>query len=122
LEGTASTVVYSYHLQAQGLVADDLPAQENFCQCFVPQSAEHFFVSSVLFADEARFGIDSIINIHNQHQWAEENHQNHHGVIHCRHQQQFSINVWAGIVGECLVGPHVSLHQLTVNHYRDFII
>jgi hypothetical protein len=88
---------------------------EIFCQCFVPQSAEHFFLSSVLFTDEVRFGTGGIINIHNQHQWAEEN---HHGVIHSRHQQQFSINVCAGIVGERL---DVLPHWLTVNHYRDFL-
>jgi hypothetical protein len=48
----------------------DFPARENFCRYFVQRSAEHFFVSSALFADEAHFGIDAIINIHNQHQWA----------------------------------------------------
>jgi hypothetical protein len=58
----------------------------------------------VLFIDEARFGRDGIISIHNQHQWAEKN---PHGVIHSSDQQQFSINVWAGIVGDWLVGPHV---------------
>jgi hypothetical protein len=39
-----------------------------------------------------------------------------------RHQQQFSINVWAGIVGACLVGPHVLPHRLTGKHYRDFLL
>jgi hypothetical protein len=55
-------------------------------------SAEH---SSVIYTDATRFGTDEIINIHNKHQWVEENPQS---VIHSRHQQQFSINVWAGIV------------------------
>jgi hypothetical protein len=41
--------------------------------------------------------------------------------ILCRHQQQFSINVWAGIVGDCLVGPPVLPHRLAGNHYRDFL-
>jgi hypothetical protein len=54
----------------------------------------------VLVPDEACFDRYGIINIHNQHQWAEEN---PHGAIHSRHQQQFSINVWTGIVGDCLV-------------------
>jgi hypothetical protein len=27
----------------------------------------------------------------------------------------------AGIVGDCLVGPHVLPHRLTGNHYRDFL-
>jgi hypothetical protein len=73
----------------------------------------------LLFTDEARFLTDGIINIHNKHKWAEEN---PHGVIHSRHQQQFSINMWAGIVGDCLVGPHVLRRQLTGKHYRDFIL
>jgi hypothetical protein len=54
------------------------------------QNVEHFFVSLLLFTDEARFSRDGFISIHNQHQWAEENPP---GVIHSRHQQEFSINV-----------------------------
>jgi hypothetical protein len=42
--------------------------------------------------------------------------------ILCRHQHQFSVNVWAGIVGDCLVGPYVLPHLLTSNHYRDFLL
>jgi hypothetical protein len=34
-------------------------------------------------------------------------------IIPCSHQQQFSINVWAGIVLP---------HRLTGNHYRDFLL
>jgi hypothetical protein len=63
---------------------------------FSARSAEHFFVSSGFFTDDALFGRDGI-DIHNQHQWAEEN---PHGVSHSRHQQQFSNNVWARIVGD----------------------
>jgi hypothetical protein len=44
--------------------------------------SEHFFASSVLFTDETCFSRDGIINIHNQHQWVEEN---PHGVIHHIH-------------------------------------
>jgi hypothetical protein len=42
--------------------------------------------------------------------------------ILCRHQQQVSINVWAGIAGECLVGLHVLPHQLTGSRCRDFLL
>jgi hypothetical protein len=34
----------------------------------------------------------------------------------------FSINVCAGIAGDCLVGPHVLPHRLTGNHYREFLL
>jgi hypothetical protein len=30
--------------------------------------------------------------------------------------------VWAGIVGDCLIRPNVLPHQLTGNHYRDFLL
>jgi hypothetical protein len=75
----------------------DFPVRENLYWCFVQRSVENVFVSSVLFTDEAHFGSDGIINIRNQHQWAEEKSP---GVIHSRHQHQLSISVWAGIV-EC---------------------
>jgi hypothetical protein len=34
----------------------------------------------------------------------------------------FSINVWAGNVGDCLIGPRVLPHRLTASHYRDFLL
>jgi hypothetical protein len=98
----------------------DFPARVDFCRCFLFQrSAEHFFVSLLLSTDEPRFGRDGIMNIYNQHQWAEEN---PHFVIHPRHQQPFTINVWAGIVGDYLVGPHVLPHRPRGNHYREFLL
>jgi hypothetical protein len=53
----------------QGLMPADFSGRENFCQCLVQRSDEHFFASSVLFTDEERFG-KYVINIYNQHQWA----------------------------------------------------
>jgi hypothetical protein len=65
----------------------------------------------VVFTDEARFDREDIIDVQNQHQWGEENPQD---VIYSRHQQQFGINKRAGIVGDCLVGPHGLPIQLAV--------
>jgi hypothetical protein len=31
----------------------------------------------------------------------------------CTHQQQFRINMWAGIGGDCFACQHVSPHRLT---------
>jgi hypothetical protein len=33
--------------------------------------------------------------------------------MHSGHQQQFTINVWAGLIGDVLVGPHVLPRRLT---------
>jgi hypothetical protein len=80
--------------------------------------AEPFLFSSVLFAYEAAFTRNGIITFHNNHMWAEENPQ---AVVQSRHQQQFSINVWAGIIGDILVGFHVLPQRLTGNSYRHFL-
>jgi hypothetical protein len=33
-----------------------------------------------------------------------------------------TINLWAGIVGDCSAGPHILPHRLTGNHYPDFLL
>jgi hypothetical protein len=40
----------------------------------------------------------------------------------CRRPQQFSINMWAGIAGDCFVVPDVLPHRLAGNHYRHFLL
>jgi hypothetical protein len=83
-----------------------------------PCALNPFFVSSVLFRDEAAFTRNGTINFHKNHVWAEEN---PHAVVQSRHQQQFSMNVWAGIIGDVLVCPHVLPQRLTGNSYRHFL-
>ncbi|KAJ8891159.1 hypothetical protein PR048_010674 [Dryococelus australis] len=89
------------------LAPGDHPDPVTFCQWFIGQNSTPGFASSLLFTDEATFGKDGIANFHN----------NHHG----RHHQQIRINVWAGIVCDCLVGPHVLPPRLTGEAYRGFL-
>ena len=64
-------------------------------------SEDGAFAASILFTDEASFGRDGIRNFHNDHLWADEN---PHGRRESRSQHRFSVNVWAGIVGDRLTG------------------
>jgi hypothetical protein len=50
-------------------------------------NCEHLLYSSLPFTDEARFGRDGVINIHNKYQCAGEH---SHGVICSRHQHKSS--------------------------------
>ena len=72
----------------------------------------------MLFTDEAGFTRDGIINFPNNHIWADVN---PHAIVQSRHQQQFSINVWAGVVGDKLIGPHVLPGRLNGDGYRQFL-
>ena len=37
------------------------------------------------------------------------------------HQQCFTVNVWAGIIGDMLVGPYLLPERLDGNTYRIFL-
>jgi len=73
----------------------------------------------VLFTKEADLDGDGITNVHNIHQWTEEDPLRK---IHVRHKHHFRINVWAGTMGACVVGPHVLPQRLTGNVYRNFLL
>jgi hypothetical protein len=63
------------------------------------------------------FTWDGIFNFHNVHMWA---HANPHVIREAR-QTTFSINVWAGIVGDQLIGPVRLPERLTGHTYREFL-
>jgi hypothetical protein len=65
--------------------------------CLQKIDEEPNFLSIVLTTDEAGFTRDGVFNAHNTHIWSEEN---LHQIRERGFQQRFSINMWAGIIGE----------------------
>ncbi|KAJ4432524.1 hypothetical protein ANN_21146 [Periplaneta americana] len=97
----------------------DYPARVRFCQWFLQQCGVNpNFPALVLFTDEAQFTRDGIANFHNQHVWAYENPR---ATVPSHHQVRFSLNMWAGIIGDRLVGPHVLVNRLTGQAYTNFL-
>jgi hypothetical protein len=68
--------------------------------------------------DEADFTRGGVFNNHNTHVSSDEN---SHQVMECRLQTQFYINVWAGIIGDRLIGPHILPTRLNGAAYLDFL-
>ena len=60
------------------------------------------FISSVLFTDGETFTRIGFIKLHNHHLCANENSRE---MVEASHQHLHSINIWAGIIGEHLLGP-----------------
>jgi len=71
-----------------------------------------------LFTNEAMFTQDVICNFHNVPIWARAN---PHAIREARHQPTFSINVWAGIVGDRLISPVRLPERLKGITYREFL-
>ncbi|KAJ4437983.1 hypothetical protein ANN_13922 [Periplaneta americana] len=112
--------LYPYHLQrVQALKPADYPARVRFCQWFLQQCGVNpNFPALVLFTDEAQFTRDGITNFHTQHVWAYENPR---ATVPSHHQVRISLNMWAGIIGDRLVGPHVLVNRLTGQAYTNFM-
>ena len=90
-----------------------------FCQWCLEQCVRHpQFLWKLLFTDEARFTRDGIFNFHKLHIWA---HVNPHAIREARYQTTFSINVWAGIFGDRLIGPVRLPERLTGLTCREFL-
>jgi hypothetical protein len=62
--------------------------------------------------------ITALFNYHNEHVWAR---QNPHATKESHFQRKFSVNVWAEIVGDTLLGPHMLPARLTGELYLRFL-
>jgi hypothetical protein len=76
------------------------------------------FAASILWTDESQFTKDGITNYHNEHRWSENN---PHAIRPQNFQHRFSVNVWAGICGEHLIGPHFFEGTLNSVRYLEFL-
>lgn len=114
------SLLYPYHIQrVQALLPRDFPLRINFCQWYLNRLADDPDSDcKILFTDEANFSRTSIINFHNNHIWAQEN---PHGIVESHFQEQFSLNVWGGIIGDHLIGPFFLPGRLTGRSYRHFL-
>lgn len=113
-------LLYPFHIQrVQALLPRDFPLRTNFCQWFLRKLAvDPLFGSKILFTDESAFSKNSIRNFHNKHFWAEEN---PHKIKETHYQDQFSVNVWIGIIGDYLIGPFFLPERLNGESYRRFL-
>ena len=112
--------LYPYHHQPiHALTERDYRQRVDFCRWLLAQEMENNgFVAEVLFSDEAYFTRNGMVNLHNTHTWAAEN---PHATTTRGHQERFSINVWAGILGDHLIGPFMLPQRLTGNVYTRFL-
>jgi len=76
------------------------------------------FLSRVLWSDEATFHRDGTVNRHNMHYWSQEN---PHWLRQDHHQIRWKVNVWAGILGDTVIGPYFIDGALTGRRYLRFL-
>lgn len=112
---------HPYHFQrTQELLPQDFQPRVTFCEWYRHQvEASPEFALKVLWTDEASFTRGGISNIHNEHYWS---HTNPHVSTESCFQHQWRINVWAGIIGDVVVGPYFLPHSLNGESYLEFLM
>lgn len=78
------------------------------------------FLRSILWTDESKFTREGILNLHNLHQWAPKD-QNPRAIRQASFQIKFNVNVWAGVIGNRLIGPHFLPENLNGDNYLEFL-
>lgn len=76
------------------------------------------FLNSIIWSDESKFTNCGIFNRHNEHIWSIQNPEVNREV---RPQVRFSVNVWAGILGNRILGPFLFDENLTSERYLNFL-
>lgn len=112
--------LHPFHVQrVQKLSPGDYPNRIEFARWFLQQNALNpHFGRTVLFTDECTFTREGTFNTHNAHVWADVN---PHATYPHAHQRRFSINVWAGILGDHLIGPYLLPERLNGKTYLTFL-
>lgn len=106
--------LHPYHYQkVQALNDADAVHRRTFCEWLIAHRD-----AVILWTDEALFTRVGVYNQHNEHWWS---HQNPHVIKESHHQVRFSANVWAGIVGDRIVGPYFIEGRLTGLAYLNML-
>lgn len=103
----------------QELHGNDFDNRLTFCRWSLQKIQEepHFF-ARVLFSDESTFTNHGTINRHNMHYWSVEN---PHWLRQVEHQRPWNVNVWCGIIGDKLIGPHFIHGHLNGEKYQQLL-
>lgn len=112
--------LYPYHFtKVQGLEPGDYATRRDFCRHLLNFDIEQYgFFKKILWTDEALFTRQGVFNFHNMHMWAEENPR---ATREMSFQHRFSINVWAAVIGDRFLGPHVFPGNLNGALYLNFL-
>lgn len=108
---------YSKH---QELLPQDEERRNYFCENMLERcNANANFLSTVCFTDECTFTLNGEPNTQNYRYWAT---QNPHVYVASHTQYRQSVNVWAGIFKDTILGPFFIDGTLTGEKYLDLLI
>lgn len=108
--------MYPYHFQrVQDIVLADYRPRRDFCNWLLQNLHQN-----ILWTDEATFTRIGLFNVHNEHWWSARG-RNPHVTRRDAFQVRFSVNVWAGIINDRVIGPYFIDGRLTGSRYLQIL-
>ena len=93
---------HPYHFRkVQQMFPQDYPLRQQFCHWILRNEVE---LPNILWTDESLFTHEEMFNVHDEHYWDTEN---PHVFREKGFQKSLRINVWAGLLRERLIAPHI---------------
>lgn len=98
---------------------DDPDRRIEFCETLMNIcNNDHLFARRIIFSDESTFCLNGVVNKQNYRYWSSTN---PHWAVEAHTQYKESVNVWAGIVSDRIIGPYFFDGTLTGQRYLDFL-
>lgn len=112
--------LHPYHFRrVQDIIEPDYAARSVFCAWITRRARrDQTFLRRIMWTDEATFTRSGFTNHRNEHLWQLEN---PHAVRQSSFQHQFSVNVWAGIIDDILVGPIILPATMNGPRFLEFL-
>lgn len=106
-------------LMVQELLEDDPDRRLQFCEEMMNALDQNLVdLDWILFSDECTFALNGEVNKQNCRYWSTEN---PHWMRETHTQRPQKLNVWAGIIGEQVIGPFFFEDNLNGPTYLDFL-
>lgn len=103
----------------QELTEDDPDRRLQFCEQMMDLLDRNVLqIENVLFSDESTFMLNGEVNRQNCRYWAD---RNPHWMREGHTQRPEKVNVWAGIVGDRVIGPIFFQENLNGARYLEFL-
>lgn len=118
-QSNLSITIKSWSDLFTGLETGDYARRMNFCRSILHKDVDDpTFLKRILWTDESHFTREGINNLHNLHHWSTDN---PHKKRVLSFQRKFSVNVWAGVIGRNIIGPHFLPDILNGENYLEFL-
>ena len=103
----------------QELNEDDPDRRIEFCETMMEMITQNpIFLQNIVFSDEATFQLNGEVNRHNFRYWSDTN---PHWIKESHTQYPQKLNVWAGMVGDTIIGPFFIEGNLNAVSYEQLL-